>query len=85
MEKVKPDYYKFNLKGIDFDVFQLVRAIRKKVPTFSFELATALKYIMRIKTPDTAKRINDLQKAIECINAEIQELKHEQLTEQDND
>jgi hypothetical protein len=75
-EEIKPDYYNLEFKGIKFTVFQLVRAIRKKVPTFSFELATALKYIIRIKNESTEKRINDLEKAIECINCEINELKN---------
>jgi len=48
----------------------------RKIPTFSFELATALKYIIRIKTDSNKKRINDLEKAKECIDREIKHLKN---------
>lgn len=75
-EETKPDYYNLELDTVKFTVFQLVRAIRKKIPTFSFELSTALKYIIRIKSDSVEKRINDLEKAIECINCEINELKN---------
>jgi hypothetical protein len=75
MENTKPDYYKLQIKEVYFDVFDLVRAIRAKVPNFSFELCSALKYIVRIKMIDIDKRINDLEKATECINREIQHLK----------
>lgn len=64
-EQTKPKYYHIKLKGITFDVFDLVRVIN-----VSFELASALKYTIRIKG-DKAKRINDLQKAKECIDREI--------------
>lgn len=73
MEETKPNYYRLTIKETDFDVFDLVRAIQQK-RAFSFELATALKYIVRLKSCFTDKTINDLQKAIECIQREIQEL-----------
>ena len=74
MENTKPNYYKLQIKEVSFDVFDLEEAIREKVPKFSFKLASALKYIIRIKEDTKEKRINDLQKAIECINREIQYL-----------
>jgi hypothetical protein len=75
-EETKPNYYNLELDTLKFDVFDLVRAIREKVPTFSFELATALKYIIRIKSDTNEKRINDLEKAKECIDREIKHLKN---------
>jgi hypothetical protein len=75
-EETKPNYYNLELDTVKFDVFDLVRAIREKVPTFSFELCSALKYIIRIKSDTNEKRINDLEKAKECIDREIKHLKN---------
>ena len=75
-ENTKPDYYNLEIDTLKFDVFDLVRAIREKVPKFSFELATALKYIIRIKEESIAKRINDLEKAKECLDRELKHLKN---------
>jgi hypothetical protein len=75
-EETKPNYYNLEIDTLKFDVFDLVRAIREKVPNFSFELSTALKYIIRIKTDSNEKRINDLEKAKECIDREIKHLKN---------
>jgi hemerythrin superfamily protein len=72
-EQTRPIYYQLAVKGASFDVFELVRAIEAK-RKFSFELASALKYIIRLKATSTDKMINDLHKAIECINREILEL-----------
>jgi hypothetical protein len=73
-DAIRPAYYQLEVKGVKFDVFDLVRAIQKKVD-FSFELATAIKYIIRLKEDSIEKRINDLEKAKECIEREILFLK----------
>jgi len=75
-EETKPDYYNLEIDTLKFDVFDLVDAIREKIPTFSFRLESALKYIIRIKTDSNEKRINDLEKAKECIDREIKHLKN---------
>jgi len=67
-EAIKPDYYKFNIKGTDCSMFDIARALG-----LSIELFSALKYF-RVKG-DTAKQINDLEKAKECIDLEIKRLK----------
>jgi hypothetical protein len=69
-DAIRPAYYHLEIKGVKFDVFDLVRAVQKKVD-FSFELATAIKYIIRLKSDSLEKRINDLEKAKECIEREI--------------
>lgn len=66
-EQVKPNYYKFNIKGTQCNMFDIARALG-----LSLELFSALKYF-RVKG-DTAKRINDLQKAKQCIDMEIENL-----------
>lgn len=77
-DAIRPAYYQLEVKGVKFDVFRLARAIRKKVPQFSFELESAIKYIIRLKGDTKEKRINDLQKAVECINREIEFLQEDE-------
>lgn len=67
-ELTRPDYYRYQLKGIEVDVIDIATAMN-----LPFTLALALKYF-RIKG-DKQKQINDLEKAIECINRQIQNLK----------
>ena len=74
-EETRPNYYQLKIKSTEFDVFDLVRAISEK-RTFSFELASALKYVIRLKLGGIDKQINDLQKAAECINREILHLEN---------
>jgi len=76
-DAIRPAYYQLEIKGVKFDVFDLVRAVQKKVD-FSFELATATKYIIRLKEDSLEKRINDLEKAKECIERELSYLKETQ-------
>ena len=72
MEETKPDYYKYIFPdGKIWDIIDIVRAM--KLP---FTLGLALKYF-RIKG-DKDKMINDLEKAIEVINREINYLKEQQ-------
>lgn len=72
MEETKPDYYKYIFPdGNVWDVIDIVRAMN-----LPFTLGLALKYF-RVKG-DKEKRINDLQKAIEVINREINYLKEQQ-------
>ena len=73
MENI-PAYYQFETsKGDQFDVFELVRWIKNKIPDFSFEKANALKYMLRIKG-DNKKLIDDCKKAIVCLQAELKQL-----------
>jgi hypothetical protein len=67
-ELTRPDYYRYTIKGIEVDVIDIATAM--KLP---FTLGLALKYF-RIKG-DKQKQINDLEKAIECINRQIKNLK----------
>ena len=69
MEKTKPEYYKIKIKGISFDVFDISRAMN--LPNTFFN---ALKYFRN--KGDKDKKINDLQKSIECIEREIEYLKN---------
>lgn len=72
LEDTKPAYYKCELNGAIIDVFDIARAMG--LPNTLF---MALKYF-RIKG-DKNKRINDLEKAIECIDREIAYLKRSSL------
>jgi len=72
MESLDPKYYKLIVNGVVIDVFDIARAWNLPNTLFS-----ALKYF-RIKG-DKAKRINDLEKAITCIEREINYLKQEKL------
>ena len=77
MTENTPIYYQFQTsKGENFDVFELVRWIRIKIPEFSFEKANALKYMLRIKG-NKAKLIDDCKKAINCLDKEIAFLREE--------
>ena len=67
-ESTKPEHYKFQMKGIEFDVFDVARAMG--LPNTLF---MALKYF-RVKGGNE-KKINDLEKAMECISREIGFLK----------
>ena len=69
-EQIKPDYYKFTIKGVEFDVIDIARAME-----LPFTLSLALKYF-RVKG-DLKKKISDLEKCRECINREIEYLKEE--------
>lgn len=69
-EKVRPDYYRYTIKNVEFDVLDIARAMQ--LPN---TLMLALKYF-RVKG-DNAKRINDLEKAIECIRREIEFIESE--------
>ena len=71
MEETKPDYYRYIFPdGNVWDIIDIVRAMN-----LPFTLGLALKYF-RVKG-DKEKRINDLQKAIEVINREINYLKEQ--------
>jgi hypothetical protein len=70
MDKIKPDYYKLNIKGVSCDIMDIIKAMNLPIT-----LGLALKYF-RIKG-DTAKKINDLEKAIYCIQREIDYLNNE--------
>lgn len=72
-DKIRPAYYQMQIGKTKFDVFDLVRAIQK-IRTFTFEEATALKYLVRLKEDTVPKRINDLMKAQECIRRQIEYL-----------
>ncbi len=69
-EAIKPSYYQMQIGETQFDVFDLVRAIQER-RNFSFEEASALKYLVRLKEDTVEKRINDLEKAKECLDREI--------------
>jgi hypothetical protein len=72
MEDIKPNYYQIKVKGIAIDVFDIARAWNMPNTLFS-----AFKYF-RTKG-DKDKKINDLEKAIECIQREINYLKEESI------
>lgn len=71
MEEVRPNYYRFEIGGKWIDVFDVARAMN-----LPHTLFMAFKYF-RVKG-DRKKRINDLQKAIECIRREIDYLENEE-------
>jgi len=62
----RPKYYQIKVKGVECDVFDLEEALG-----LGMKLGTALKYMTRAGEKDPAKHIEDLKKAIECINREI--------------
>lgn len=68
MESLKPTYYKFVVKNVEVDVFDIAKAM--DLPNTLFN---ALKYF-RIKG-DVLKRINDLEKSKVCIDREIEYLR----------
>lgn len=65
LEAIKPDYYQRTIKGASLDVFDIAKAYN--LPNTLFN---ALKYMLRVKG-NKDKRINDLEKLIECVNREI--------------
>ena len=69
----RPAYYTMRIRDVEFDVFDLVRAIQK-LRQFSFEEASALKYLVRLKDDTKLKRISDLEKAKGCIERQIEYL-----------
>ena len=76
MEQIKPDYYRYTFPtGETWDVIDIARAMN-----LPFTLSLALKYFR--KKGNTAKEIEDLKKAVECINREINHL--ESLNETDD-
>ena len=70
-EPTTPDYYRAIINGTQVDVIDIALAY-----SLPITLGLALKYIVRIKG-DNNKRINDLEKAIECLNREINYLKQD--------
>lgn len=74
MEAVKPDYYKLRIGGVNVEFFDVIRAM-----DLSFPLGMALKYFR--KKGNVSKQINDLEKAIVCIQQEIKNLKEQETTE----
>ena len=62
----KPNYYRVSVKGQACDVFDLEEALG-----LGMKLGTALKYMTRAGDKDPSKHVEDLKKAIECLNREI--------------
>jgi hypothetical protein len=60
----KPKYYKVEIKGVPVDVIDIANAYN-----LSFMKGNAIKYILRAGKKDLL--IQDLKKAIECLNREI--------------
>lgn len=73
MDAIKPDYYKYAFPGgYTYDVIDIAKAMN-----LPFTLSLALKYF-RVKG-DMRKQINDLEKAKECIQREIDYLNRQYL------
>lgn len=73
MDAIKPDYYKFTFPGgLRYDIIDIAKAMN-----LPFTLSLALKYF-RVKG-DIQKQINDLEKAKECIQREIDYLNRQYL------
>ena len=70
MEQIKPDYYKFTVKGVEMDVMDVARAMN-----LPFTLSLAMKYFR--KKGDWKKQISDLEKCIESVGREIEFIKEE--------
>lgn len=60
---LKPDYYKYR----GGDVFDMAKHFG-----LDFTLGNALKYLLRAGHKDPAKKVEDLQKCIECIKRHIE-------------
>jgi hypothetical protein len=60
---IKPDYYKYR----DGDVFDMAKHFG-----LDFTLGNALKYLLRAGHKDPAKKVEDLNKCIECIKRHIE-------------
>ena len=65
MDAIKPNYYKFTILGIEVDLFQIGESLGLNNRLFS-----ALKYITRNKV----SKVEDLRKAIRCIELEIEDI-----------
>ena len=61
----KPKYYKVEIKGVPIDVIDIANAYN-----LSFMKGNAIKYILRAGKKDLL--VQDLKKAIECLNREIE-------------
>jgi hypothetical protein len=61
----KPKYYKVEIKGVPVDVIDIANAYN-----LSFMKGNAIKYILRAGKKDLL--VQDLKKAIECLNREIE-------------
>ena len=59
---IRPDYYQFH----QYDVFDIAAYFG-----LAFPLGNALKYLLRAGKKDQDKDIEDLQKAMRCIQREI--------------
>ena len=62
-DAIKPDYYQFH----GYDVFDIAEHFG-----LSFPLGNALKYLLRAGHKDPAKKVEDLNKCIECIKRHIE-------------
>lgn len=62
-DTLKPDYYKYR----GGDVFDMAKHFG-----LDFTLGNALKYLLRAGHKDPAKKVEDLQKCIECIKRHIE-------------
>lgn len=62
-DTLKPDYYKYR----GGDVFDMAKHFELDYP-----LGSALKYLLRAGHKDPAKKVEDLQKCIECIKRHIE-------------
>jgi hypothetical protein len=60
---IKPDYYKYR----GGDVFDMAKHF-----DLDFTLGNALKYLLRAGHKDPAKKVEDLNKCIECIKRHIE-------------
>ena len=60
---IRPDYYQFH----QYDVFDIAAYFG-----LSFPLGNALKYILRAGHKDQSKEVEDLTKAITCIQRHIE-------------
>lgn len=70
MDEVKPQYYKFVVKGVEMDVLDVARAME-----LPFTLSLAMKYFR--KKGDWQKQVSDLKKCRECIDREIEFIEFE--------
>ena len=70
MEEIQPNYYKLNIKGVECDFFDVIKAL-----DLPFTLGNAFKYF-RVKG-DWKKRISDLEKCKTCIDKEIEYIRED--------
>lgn len=64
-ESATPSYYRFNIKGVECDVFDIAKAAR-----LTPALAMSLKYLLRAGRKGSA--VEDLRKCIRCVEREIE-------------